>query len=130
MTTATGDVALYYDELHRWTARDKGFQAFSGFENDTIHRFLIDPDTGTFSPDTLYKYIDPHIATLGPLRGLDAGCGYGGISLPQGARRTLDRRDHFRAAMALCQEHRKGARHGRCDRLSPDVLRRAATGAL
>jgi SAM-dependent methyltransferase len=80
MTMATGDVALYYDELHRWTARDEGFQVFSGFENDTIHRFLIDPDTGAFSPDTLYKYIDPHIAALGPPRGLDAGCGYGGTA--------------------------------------------------
>jgi SAM-dependent methyltransferase len=80
MTTATSDVALYYDELHRWTARDRGFQVFAGFENDTIHRFLIDPDTGAFSPDTLYKYIDPYIAMLGPPRGLDAGCGYGGTA--------------------------------------------------
>ena len=80
MTTATGDVSLYYDELHRWTEKDKGFQVFSGFENDTIHRFLIDPDTGTFSPDTIYKYIDPYIAALGPPRGLDAGCGYGGTA--------------------------------------------------
>ena len=24
------DVALYYDELHRWTAKDKDFQVFSG----------------------------------------------------------------------------------------------------
>ena len=44
------DVALYYDELHRWTARDKDFQVFSGRESDTIHRFLVDADTGAFSP--------------------------------------------------------------------------------
>ena len=72
------DVALYYDELHRWTARDQDFQVFSGRESDTIHRFLIDADTGAFSPDTIYKFVDPHIATLTPIRGLDAGSGYGG----------------------------------------------------
>ncbi len=74
------DVALYYDELHRWTERDRDFRVFSGFENDTIHRFLTDPETGTFSPDTIYRFIDPHIAppAEAALRGLDAGCGYGG----------------------------------------------------
>ncbi len=80
MTTPAGDVSLYYDELHRWTQKDKGFQVFSGFENDTIHRFLIDPETGAFSPDTIYKHIDPYIAALGVPRGLDAGCGYGGTA--------------------------------------------------
>ena len=29
------DVALYYDELHRWTARDRDFQVFSGLGVDT-----------------------------------------------------------------------------------------------
>jgi SAM-dependent methyltransferase len=72
------DVAHYYDELHRWTAKDKDFQVFSGRENDTIHRFLIDADTGTFSPTTIYKFVDPHLAMLTPIRGLDAGSGYGG----------------------------------------------------
>jgi SAM-dependent methyltransferase len=72
------DVALYYDELHRWTARDSDFQVFSGLANDTIHRFLIDADSGAFSPDTVYKFVDPHIATQVPVRGLDAGSGYGG----------------------------------------------------
>jgi SAM-dependent methyltransferase len=74
------DISLYYDELHRWTEKDKNFQTFSGLENDTIHRFLIDPATGAFSPDTIYKFVDPQIAGVarGALRGLDAGCGYGG----------------------------------------------------
>lgn len=72
------DIALYYDELHRWTAKDKDFQVFSGRENDTIHRFLIDPATGAFSPDTVYRLVDPHIAALPAVRGLDAGAGYGG----------------------------------------------------
>src|ERR1051326_2984145 len=76
------DVSLYYDELHRWTEKDRSFQTFSGLENDTIHRFLIDSDTGEFSPDTIYKFIDTQIAAArrsnGALRGLDAGCGYGG----------------------------------------------------
>jgi SAM-dependent methyltransferase len=72
------DVALYYDELHRWTAKDKDFQVFSGRENDTIHRFLIDADTGAFSPTTIYKFVDPHLTMLSPIRGLDAGSGYGG----------------------------------------------------
>lgn len=72
------DVALYYDELHRWTARDRDFQAFSGRESDTIHRFLVDAETGAFSPGTIYKFVDPHIAAQAPVRGLDAGSGYGG----------------------------------------------------
>jgi SAM-dependent methyltransferase len=74
----TTDISLYYDELHRWTKKDKSFQVFSGLENDTIHRFLIDADTGSFSPDTIYKFIDPHMPPRGMSRGLDAGCGYGG----------------------------------------------------
>jgi SAM-dependent methyltransferase len=74
----TKDVALYYDELHLWTKKDTGFQVFSGFENDTIHHFLIDTATGSFSPDTIYKFIDPHMPPDGSSRGLDAGCGYGG----------------------------------------------------
>ena len=75
---ATNDVSLYYDELHRWTKKDKSFQVFSGLENDTIHRFLIDADNGSFSPDTIYKFIDPYMPAHGLSRGLDAGCGYGG----------------------------------------------------
>lgn len=74
----TEDVSLYYDELHRWTKKDKNFQTFSGLENDAIHRFLIDTGTGSFSPDTIYRYIDPHVPPRGLARGLDAGCGYGG----------------------------------------------------
>jgi SAM-dependent methyltransferase len=72
------DVALYYDELHKWTQKDASFQVFSGLENDTIHHFLVDAGTGTFSPDTIYTFIDPHIPAGGSARGLDAGCGYGG----------------------------------------------------
>jgi SAM-dependent methyltransferase len=75
---ATNDISLYYDELHRWTKKDAGFQVFSGLENDTIHRFLIDANTGKFSPDTIYKIIDPYMPPHGLARGLDAGCGYGG----------------------------------------------------
>ena len=36
------------------------------------------PETGAFSPDTIYTFVDPHIAALPPIRGLDAGSGYGG----------------------------------------------------
>ena len=75
---ATDDISLYYDELHRWTEKDKSFQTFSGLENNTIHRFLIDANTGSFSSDTIYKFIDPHIPPHGLTSGLDAGCGYGG----------------------------------------------------
>ena len=75
---ATDDISLYYDELHRWTEKDKSFQTFSGLENNTIHRFLIDANTGSFSSDTIYKFIDPYILSHGLTSGLDAGCGYGG----------------------------------------------------
>jgi SAM-dependent methyltransferase len=74
----TKDVALYYDELHLWTKKDDNFQVFSGFENDTIHHFLVDASTGSFSPDTIYQFIGPHIPPDRSSRGLDAGCGYGG----------------------------------------------------
>ena len=74
----TQDIALYYDELHLWTEKDNSFRVFSGFENDTIHHFLVDTGTGNFSPDTIYKFIGPHIPPHGLSRGLDAGCGYGG----------------------------------------------------
>ena len=80
MTSAPGEIALYYDELHRWTEKDKGFQVFSGFDNYTIHRFLIDPHTGAFSPDTIYQHIDPYLSALSSPCGLDAGCGYGGTA--------------------------------------------------
>jgi SAM-dependent methyltransferase len=72
------DVSSYYDELHRWTHKDKDFQAFSGVESDAIHRFLVNEETGQFSPDTIYNFIDPFIPPNGQTRGLDAGCGYGG----------------------------------------------------
>ena len=76
----TNDIALYYDELHRWTKEDKSFQVFSGHESETIHRFLNDTHSGSFSLDTIYKFIDLHIPQHGLSAGLDAGCGYGGTS--------------------------------------------------
>jgi SAM-dependent methyltransferase len=39
---------------------------------------LIDTGTGGFSPDTVYKFIDPYMPPYGSSSGLDAGCGYGG----------------------------------------------------
>ncbi len=71
------DVSSYYDELHCWTRKDEGFRAFSGVEHDTVHRFLIDVETGAFSPETVHKFIDPFIPH-GDFRGLDAGSGNGG----------------------------------------------------
>lgn len=75
---AASDLADYYDELCRWTAIDRDFQVYSGLGAHTIHRFLIDEATAEFSPATIYKFIDPHVAAIGSPRGLDAGCGYGG----------------------------------------------------
>ena len=47
-------------------------------EQDAIHRFLLDEATGQFSPDTVYAFMDPHLPRNGSIKGLDAGCGYGG----------------------------------------------------
>lgn len=75
------DISEYYDELHRWTTKDASFQTFSGLENATIHRFLIDEETGAFSPETIYKIFARDLPMNGIKTALDAGCGYGGTCL-------------------------------------------------
>jgi SAM-dependent methyltransferase len=71
------DIEAYYDGMHAWTLRDAGFARFSGFEHAAIHRFLADPDSGDFSPRTIYRLIAPHLPQRQDFLGLDAGCGYG-----------------------------------------------------
>jgi SAM-dependent methyltransferase len=71
------DVEDYYDRMHAWTLRDSGFASFSGFEHAAIHRFLADPESGEFSPRTVYRLIGPHLPRREDFLGLDAGCGYG-----------------------------------------------------
>ena len=87
----SNDLSLYYDELHRWTEKDKGFRVFSGFENDTIHRFLIDTDTGSYSPDTVYKYIASAMMPISRLRclGSDARCRSASLARDSAAFLTL-----------------------------------------
>jgi SAM-dependent methyltransferase len=76
---AEADVAGYYDALHLWTRVNKGFRAFSGIEARAIHRWLVDPDTGEFSPATIHKILLAEgIGDGAPVAALDAGCGYGG----------------------------------------------------
>jgi SAM-dependent methyltransferase len=75
------DLSRYYDVMHLWTRFNKGFRSFSGLEANTIHRWLIDPDSGQFSPTTIHKFM--LAAGIGggdgpPVDALDAGCGYGG----------------------------------------------------
>lgn len=71
------DVADYYDQMHAYTLRDADFDRFSGFRHDAIHRFLVDTETGEFSPKTIYRVIAPFLPRRDDFRGLDAGCGYG-----------------------------------------------------
>jgi SAM-dependent methyltransferase len=72
------DLVHFYDELYDWSENNSEFQSYSGFQTDAIHRFLTDPRTGVHAPDTLYSFMDPHIEPVAVVRGLDAGCGYGG----------------------------------------------------
>lgn len=73
------DVSQYYDLLHLWTQFNRGFRAYSGLESHAIHRWLIDPDTGEFSPATIHKImLAAGIGSERPIAALDAGCGYGG----------------------------------------------------
>jgi len=71
-------VGRYYDEMHEFTLRHAPFRDHSGFAHDTIHRALQDRADGTFSPDTIYRLLAPHLPSGEAFRGLDAGCGYGG----------------------------------------------------
>jgi len=71
------DLAAYYDRMHAYTLRDSGFEQHSGFRHDAIHRFLADPGSGDFSPDTIYRLMAPFLPARADFLGLDAGCGYG-----------------------------------------------------
>jgi SAM-dependent methyltransferase len=73
------DVSQYYDLLHLWTKFNSGFRAYSGIEAHAIHRWLTDPETGEFSPETIHRImLASGIGRNGPIDALDAGCGYGG----------------------------------------------------
>jgi SAM-dependent methyltransferase len=75
----SADLSRYYDIMHLWTRFSRGFRTFSGREANSIHRWLIDADTGKFSPSTIHKImLSTGIGADGPLEALDAGCGYGG----------------------------------------------------
>jgi len=76
------DLTRYYDLLHVWSRVNRGYRAFSGLEANAIHRWLVDPETGDFSPQTIHTLmLAAGIEGLQPVRALDAGCGYGGTML-------------------------------------------------
>jgi SAM-dependent methyltransferase len=108
--TSTSDLTSYYDNLDLWTRWNRGFRRFSGHETRTIHRWLVDPESGEFSPNAIHKLMAPWLAPLAPLRALDAGCGYGGTALA--LRQQLGGRWHgvtisprqFQTACALARE--------------------------
>jgi SAM-dependent methyltransferase len=78
-STLSADLSRYYDVMHLWTRFSRGFRTFSGHEANSIHRWLIDADTGEFSPKTIHKVILAMGVGAGePVEALDAGCGYGG----------------------------------------------------
>ena len=81
MQFSSGDLATYYDNLDVWTRWNSGFRRYSGHECRTIHRWLVDPETGDFSPGTIHKLMSPWLSQQAPLVVLDAGCGYGGTAL-------------------------------------------------
>lgn len=80
------DLSRYYDDMHMWTRLNRGFRRFSGHEAHTIHRWLVDPATDTFSPQTIHALISQYIPAAPPPVALDAGCGYGGTALALHAR--------------------------------------------
>ena len=78
-STLSADLRRYYDVMHWWTRFNRGFRSFSGHETNSIHRWLIDADTGEFSPTTIHKImLAMGIDGSEPVEALDAGCGYGG----------------------------------------------------
>lgn len=79
VSTLSADLSRYYDTMHLWTRFNRGFRWFSGHETHSIHRWLIDVDTGAFSPTTIHKIIlSAGVGAERPIEALDAGCGYGG----------------------------------------------------
>lgn len=80
------DIERYYGNLHLWTRFSRRFRSFSGSDAHTIHRFLVDDETGAFEPTTIHRLIAEKLAGLTDIRGLDAGCGYGGTALDLAAR--------------------------------------------
>ena len=76
--TKKSDVARYYDFIYLWTQLTNRFGAFRAPQPHTIHRLLVDPETGSFDGETVHRLIARHARTIGVVRALDAGCGYGG----------------------------------------------------
>ena len=75
----TRDIALYYDVLDLWTRWNAGFRSFSGHEAQAIHRWLVNPVSGEFSPRTIHQLMLALDFARHPVTdALDAGCGYGG----------------------------------------------------
>lgn len=76
---AQTDLSRYYDLLRLWTRFNRSFRAFSGTELQAIHRWLVSPNTGEFSPATIHSVmLSAGLSELAPVGALDAGCGYGG----------------------------------------------------
>ena len=75
------DVARYYTFIYLWTQLTNRFRAFDKVAAHTIHRPLIDPETGEFSTGTIHRMIAAAAAGLGEINALDAGCGYGGTAM-------------------------------------------------
>ncbi|HRD76069.1 MAG TPA: methyltransferase domain-containing protein [Hyphomicrobiaceae bacterium] len=79
--TGKSDVARYYDFIYLWTQLTNRFGAFRVPQAHTIHRMLVDPETGSFDGETIHRLIARHAKSLAPVRALDAGCGYGGTCM-------------------------------------------------
>ena len=75
------NVARYYDFIYLWTQLTNRFRAFDKPAPHTIHRPLVDPVTGQFETEVVHRQIADAVRDLGPINGLDAGCGYGGTAM-------------------------------------------------
>jgi SAM-dependent methyltransferase len=71
----------YYEWLWRWSQWTSRFRALSGVGAHDIHRALADPATGEVSTRAVNRLIEAEIADHAAPRVLDAGCGYGGVTL-------------------------------------------------
>jgi SAM-dependent methyltransferase len=80
-SSTTGDLSRYYDFLYLWTQLTTRFRAFDAVGSYTIHRQLLDSETGGYSDRVVHRLIAEAAADLGPVEALDAGCGYGGTCL-------------------------------------------------
>jgi SAM-dependent methyltransferase len=79
--TAVRTVERYYDFIYFWSQVTNRFRSFREAAAHTIHRGLVNPETGEWSTHHVHDLIARELAGRPAPRALDAGCGYGGTMI-------------------------------------------------